>query len=344
MIDLRSDTVTKPTPAMRKAMYDAEVGDDAWGDDPTTNHLQEVVAEKVGKEAALFVPSGTMGNLIALLVHAGWGNAAILGNHSHSFAHEAGGAAAFGGVQLHAVPTNPDGTLDLPDIEGAILPDDLHHAPTRVICLENTHNLMGGCVLSLAFVRQVREVADRHGLALHLDGARVFNAAVFLGLDIKELVEDVDSVMFCLSKGLSAPVGSMLCGSQEFIERSLKVRRMLGGSMRQVGVLAAAGLVALDQMVDRLAEDHVNARRLAEGLATIPGLEATPEMVETNIVMLNVTHPRLTAPSLLERMAQEDVHGYAPGPKRVRLVTHYQVSREDVETAIQRFGTVMAAA
>jgi len=342
MIDLRSDTVTKPTPAMREAMYRAEVGDDVWGDDPTMNRLQEVAAERMGKEAALFVPSGTMGNLVALLTHCSRGDEVILGDHSHTFWYEVGGASALGGIHPHPVPTEPDGTLDLEQMEAAIRPDDIHFPPTRLICLENTHNRAGGRVLRPEYMREVRAIADRHGLAVHLDGARVFNAAVALGVDVRELVRDVDSVMFCLSKGLAAPVGSLLCGTQDFIARARKNRKMLGGGMRQVGVLAAAGLVALEQMVDRLAEDHANARRLAEGIAEIPGIETDLAVVETNIFMADVTHPQLTAYEVVGRMEEKGVLMYAISERRIRFVTHYQVTREDVEKVLVLLREVLA--
>jgi len=343
VIDLRSDTVTKPTPAMREAMYRAEVGDDVWGDDPTVNRLQEVAAERMGKEAALFVPSGTMGNLVALLTHCRRGEEVILGDLSHTFTHEVGGASALGGIVFHPIPTEPDGRLAPERVEAAVRPVDIHFPRTRLICLENTHNRTGGRVLRPDYMRQVRALADRHGLAVHLDGARVFNAAVALGVDVKDLVRDADTVMFCLSKGLAAPVGSLLCGPKEFIAEARRNRKMLGGGMRQVGVLAAAGLVALEQMVDRLAEDHANARRLAEGLADLPGFVVDPSVVETNIFMADVDHPRLTARDIAARMREKGVLLYAIAPRRFRFVTHYHITAEDVDRVLLLLQEVVAA-
>ena len=264
-IDLRSDTVTLPTPAMRQAMAEAEVGDDVYGEDPTVNRLQELAAGLVGKEAGLFVPSGTMSNLTAVLAHCNRGDEVILGNKSHTFLFEGGGISALGGVHSCQIPNQPDGTLALQDIQNAIRPDDIHDPVTRLICLENTHNRCGGVALSPEYTRQVGELARQHDLSLHLDGARLFNAAVVQGVNAKELAGPADSVSICLSKGLSAPVGSVLCGSKEFIQRALRIRKQLGGGMRQAGILAAAGIVALETMVERLAEDHRRAARLAEG-------------------------------------------------------------------------------
>ena len=275
-VDLRSDTVTTPTPAMREAMYSAEVGDDVYGEDPTVNRLQALAAEKTGKEAGLFVTSGTMGNLAAVLAHCDRGDEVILGNLAHTFLFEAGGISALGGVHSHQIPNQPDGTLALDDILAAIRPDDAHFPVTRLICLENTHNRCGGVSLSVEYTRQVGELAHEHGLQVHLDGARLFNAAVAQGVSAAELAGPVDSVTFCLSKGLSAPVGSVLCGSGEFIHRAHRIRKQLGGGMRQAGVLAAAGIVALETMVDRLAEDHARARTLASRLQALPGYGSRP--------------------------------------------------------------------
>lgn len=342
MIDLRSDTVTRPTPAMREAMYRAEVGDDGRGDDPTVKRLEGVAAERLGKEAALFVPSGTMGNLVALLAHCGRGDMVILGDQSHIFRSEGGGASALGSIHPYPVLTQPDGTLAPERIEAAV-GASINFPRVRLVCLENTHNRMGGRVLRPAYIQEVRAIADRHGLAIHLDGARIFNAAVALDVDVQDLVRDADSVTFCLSKGLSAPVGSLVCGTKDFIAQARRNRKVLGGTMRQVGIVAAAGLVALDQMVDRLAEDHANARRLAEGIAETPHLEAHPEVVETNFVMMKVTHPRLTVPGLVERMKREEVLIDVVDPDRIRLVTHYGVTSEDVETVVRLLREVIAA-
>ncbi len=334
MIDLRSDTVTLPTPEMRKAMYEAEVGDDVFGEDPTVNRLQELAAEKMGKEAALFVASGTMGNLVSILTHCGRGDEVILGDWSHTFLYEVGGIAALGGVHPRPVRNQPDGTMALEDIEAAIRPENIHFPRTRLICLENTHNRCGGAVLTPEYTSQVAQLARRYGLKVHLDGARIFNAAIALGVDVKELVKDVDSVMFCLSKGLSAPVGSMVCGSKEFIYEARRIRKMVGGGMRQVGVLAAAGIVALTKMVDRLVEDHENARRLAEGLAELPGIKIDPEKVKTNIVIFEFNHPKMTPKEFTDRLKEEGVLMLPIEGKRIRAVTHYGITAEDIDKAL----------
>ena len=283
-IDLRSDTVTQPTPAMREAMATAQVGDDVFGDDPTINRLQELAASRMGKEAGLFVPSGTMGNLASILAHCTRGDEAILGDKAHTVLYEAGGISALGGVHSRQVANQPDGTLRLEDIEAAIRSDDPHHPISRLVALENTHNRCGGVALTPAYTQAVGELAHQHGLVLHLDGARIFNAAVVQGVTARELAEPADSVTFCLSKGLSAPVGSVICGSREFIYRAHRMRKMLGGGMRQAGILAAAGIVALETMVERLADDHRRARMLAEGLKEIPGIALDPGTPYTNMV------------------------------------------------------------
>ena len=255
-VDLRSDTVTKPTPEMREAMAEAEVGDDVYRDDPTVNRLEALAAEMLGKESAIFVPSGTMGNLLALLVHCQRGDEVIVGDKSHIYLNEAGGMSALGGIQPCPLPNQKDGTLALDDILASIRTEDVHHPITRLICLENTQNICGGVPLTADYTRTVAEVTRENGLALHIDGARIFNAAASLDVDVKELVEPADSVMFCLSKGLVSPIGSMLVGTEKFIARARHLRKMLGGGMRQVGVIAAAGLISLEQMTKRLDEDH----------------------------------------------------------------------------------------
>jgi threonine aldolase len=328
-IDLRSDTVTLPTPAMREAMYRAELGDDVFGEDPTVNRLEALAAERVGKEAALFVASGTMGNLVAILTHCGRGDEAIMGDQCHTFHYEVGGASALGGVHVRTVP-NGEGLPALSDIEAAIRPDDIHDPPTRLLCLENTHNRCGGTVIHPGPFRTVCDLAHRHGIAVHLDGARIFNAALAAGCDVRELTAPADSVMFCLSKGLAAPVGSLLAGSADFILRARKNRKMVGGGMRQAGVLAAAGLVALTQMVARLAEDHANARLLAEGLAAIPGVTIDLRRVQTNIVLFEVADPL----GFVDRLQAEGVLAIYFGGKTIRLVTHYGITRSDVEAAL----------
>jgi threonine aldolase len=338
MIDLRSDTVSHPTPAMRQAMAQARVGDDVYGEDPTVNHLQELAAEMCGKEAGLFVPSGTMGNLIGILAHCQRGDEAILGDKAHTFLYEAGGISALGGVHSRQVCTQPDGTLALTDIEEAIRPDDAHQPITRLITLENTHNRCGGVALSVEYTQAVGTLARKHNLQLHLDGARLFNAAVALHVNAKELAAAADSVTFCLSKGLCAPVGSVLCGSKRFIQRAHRLRKLLGGGMRQAGILAAAGIVALESMVDRLAEDHARAQRLAHGLSQIPGLildEGTPF---TNMIFLSLDDqvPASTR-EVVTRLAEYGVSVGAAGSRRFRLVLHYWIDDSGVEKTIQAF-------
>ena len=334
VIDLRSDTVTLPSPAMREAMYRAELGDDVCGEDPTVNRLEAVAAERTGKEAALFVASGTMGNLVSVLTHCGRGDGIILGDQSHILLNEAAGSAALGGVYLRVVPNQPDGKIDLTQVERAIPEPDIHHANIRVVCLENTHNYCGGAPLELEYMKKVGDLAHSHGMMLHLDGARIFNAATALNLKVADLVAPADSVMFCLSKGLSCPVGSMLCGSSEFISRARRTRKMVGGGMRQAGVLAAAGLVALEQMVDRLAEDHENARVLANGIAEIPGLSLDPATVRTNIVFFDYAATHKPVKQFIQQVDEAGVRMWALGANRVRAVTHYGVDKADIEDAL----------
>jgi threonine aldolase len=341
-IDLRSDTVTLPTPAMRQAMAEAEVGDDVFGEDPTVNRLQQLAAGLVGKEAGLFVPSGTMSNLTAVLAHCNRGDEVILGTKSHTYLLEGGGISALGGVHSCQIPNQPDGRLALEDIQNAIRPDDIHQPPTRLICLENTHNRCGGVALSPDYTRQVGELAHQHGLSLHLDGARLFNAAVVQGVRAKELAGPADSVSICLSKGLSAPVGSVLCGSKEFIQRALRIRKQLGGGMRQAGILAAAGIVALETMVERLADDHRRAARLVDGLRKFPVLQPDPEKPYTNMVFLNLAQSMpLTAREVALRLVERGIKVGVTGPRRFRLVTHYGIEDADIEQTIAAFGEVL---
>jgi threonine aldolase len=340
MIDLRSDTVTLPTPEMRTAMAEAEVGDDVYGEDPTTNRLQELAAERVGKEAGLFVVSGTMGNLTALLSHCGRGDEVILGTKSHTFLYEAGGSASLGGIHHYAVPNQPDGTLDLAEIEAAIRPDNVHAPRTRLICLENTHNRCGGAVLTPEYTAAVGELAHRHGLKVHLDGARVFNAAIALDIDVRELTRSVDSVSFCLSKGLSAPVGAVLCGDASFIHEAHRWRKAVGGGMRQCGILAAAGIVALEQMVDRLAEDHSHASRLAQGIADLPGLAIDSQTVQTDIVIFQVTSDRFSASQWVSALLEHGIQMSAIGPAQIRAVTHYGITALDIETTLATMSAI----
>lgn len=335
IVDLRSDTVTLPTPAMRQAIATAELGDDVFGEDPTVNRLEAMAAERLGKEAALLVMSGTMANLVSVLTHCGRGDEIIVGDKAHIFLDEAGGCSALGGVHSHQVPNQPDGTLALADIEAAVREEDIHFPRSRLICLENTHNMCGGVCLTPDYMRQVRQLADRYGLMIHLDGARIFNAAVALGVDVKALVHDADSVSFCLSKGLAAPIGSLVCGSRDFIQAARRVRKVVGGGTRQAGIIAAAGIVALEQMVDRLAEDHANARLLADGLANMPGITLDATRVQTNLVFFDVAGTSWTAVEFCERLATLGVLMLALGRYTVRAVTHYGIERSDVEHALR---------
>jgi threonine aldolase len=335
-IDLRSDTVTLPTPAMRAAIAAAELGDDVYGEDPTVNRLEALAAERVGKAAAMLVPSGTMGNLCALLAHCGRGDEALLGDESHIFHYEAGGASALGGVVMHPLATTPAGELPLEALTAAVRdPNDEHEALTRLICLENTHNRCGGVVLTPAYMRAVRSFAAERGLALHLDGARVFNAAVALGVDVREITAHVDSVMFCLSKGLAAPVGSLLAGDEAFIRRARRVRKLLGGGMRQAGVIAAAGIVALEEMIGRLAEDHANARLLAEGLATLPGIAIDLATVQTDIVIFRLADPAWSPATFTRALAERGLLIGEIGRGYLRAVTHYGITSGDIEDALE---------
>jgi len=339
-IDLRSDTVTQPTPEMREAMYKAELGDDVFGDDPTVNRLEEMSAAKMGKEAAVFVASGTMGNLVSLLTHCGRGEEVIVGDQAHIFRYEAGGSSALGGIAQFQIPNNPDGTLPLDKVEAAIRGGDQHEPRTKLIALENTHNRCGGTILTPEYMNEVRALANRHGLRVHLDGARIFNASVALGIDVKELTQYADSVTFCLSKGLSAPVGSVICGPKDFIAEARRNRKRLGGGMRQAGVLAAAGIVALEKMIDRLADDHANARRLAEGLADTPGYIVDVDHVQTNIIFFELEPGvKVSGDVVTQRMLEHQVKLISPGIhfRRFRAVTHAWVDRADIDHTLLAF-------
>jgi threonine aldolase len=343
-VDLRSDTVTKPTPEMREAMAEAEVGDDVYMDDPTVNKLQEKAAEMLGKEDSLFVPSGTMGNLLALLVHCQRGDEVIVGEKSHIYMNEAGGMSALGGIHPHPVMNQIDGTLALDDILASIQTEDVHHTITRLICLENTQNVCGGVALSVEYTQAVGKIAQENNLSLHIDGARIFNAATVQNVLVKKLVEPADSVMFCLSKGLAAPVGSMVVGSQKFISRARHLRKMLGGGMRQVGVLAAAGLIALEKMSTRLGQDHARAKKLSDGLKQVSGLVLdTAEGISTNMVYFDLADEiKLSVNQIMEEMKKRGVLVDWAGPRRFRLVTHYWVDDAGVEKTLTALKEVLS--
>jgi threonine aldolase len=331
MIDLRSDTITLPTPEMRRAVFEAELGDDVYGEDPSVNRLQEMAAAMVGKEAALLVASGTMGNQIAVLAHCRPGTEVIMEADSHIYYYEAAAASVFAGVQPRPLP-GKRGSLPADLVEWAIREDDIHLPPTSLICLENTHNRAGGTVVPLADMQAVYEVACRHNLPVHLDGARIFNAAVASGRAASEYTAVTTSVQFCLSKGLGAPVGSILAGTKSFIDESRRWRKRLGGGMRQAGIFAAAGIVALETMVERLAEDHANARLLAEGLADLDGIEFNPGDVETNIVIVRPT--KMSIGQLGGELEKRGILTVVIEPDRVRFTTNKEVSRSDIEKTI----------
>lgn len=343
-IDFRSDTVTWPTSEMVEAMAQARLGDDVYKEDPTINALQEKAADMLGKEAALFVPSGTMGNLTAILSHAGRGSQAIVGIDTHSFIDEAGGMAVLGGVVPNPLPTDHMGRMDLEAIEDAISPDDPHNARTRIILLENSYGDRGGYPIPLDYFSAVRQIADRHNLRVHLDGARFFNAVTALGIEAKAMAATVDSVSFCLSKGLCAPVGSLVCGSADFIYYVERNRKILGGGMRQAGILAAAGLVALECMVERLVEDHKNARLLAEGLAKIPGVIINPDQFKTNIIFFSLAEdvPYTTQEVAARCRKEGNVWFGTRGKRSFRAVTHYWVGLAEVKQFIEVLRHVLA--
>ncbi|MEE8541247.1 MAG: low-specificity L-threonine aldolase [Desulfobacterales bacterium] len=342
IVDLRSDTMTQPTDSMRRAMADAKVGDDVFGEDPSINRIEKLAAERMNKEAALYVASGTMANIVSLMTHCQRGDEMIVGDQAHIFSAEQGGSAALAGIHPRTLPNTVDGKIDLDHIVNAIRPDDPHCPRTRLIVLENTHNHCNGSPLEVDYVQSVGNIARKHNLKTHVDGARIFNAAIALGVEVSELVAPVDSVSFCLSKGLAAPVGSLVCGTNEFIARTRRARKVLGGGMRQAGVLAAAGIVALTEMVDRLAQDHANARNLAQGLAEISAILIDPAKVMTNIVFFEMGPQKKTSADLVERLGAEGIKILKEGPHKYRAVTHYHVTTDDIGFALDRFKKVLS--
>jgi threonine aldolase len=329
VVDLRSDTVTRPTPEMRRAMAEAEVGDDVFGEDPTVNRLEAMAAERLGKEAGLFVVSGTMGNQVCLMSHTQRGEEIILDEGSHIFNYEVAALAVLSAVQPRTLRGH-SGILDPEEIRQAIRAPNIHVPRTALVCLESSHNRGGGAVYPLETFREIRKIASTHGLAVHLDGARLFNACVATGVSAAETAAQADSVTFCLSKGLGAPVGSLVVGTRPFIDRARRARKTLGGGMRQAGILAAAGIVALETMVDRLREDHENARILAEGLAALPGIQIDPARVQTNIVIFRVERPDLDAPGLILKLAEQGIKAFHISPQAIRMVTHKDVDRNGI--------------
>ncbi len=333
MIDLRSDTVTLPTEEMLEAIRNAELGDDVYKEDPTVNRLEEMAAKKMGKEDALLVPSGTMANLVSVMSNTKRGDCVILEAESHMYWYEVGGLSAIAGLLPWPVKGNM-GVLDPMDVEAAVRPRNIYFPETTLVCIENTHNRAGGTIVTPAQIEALRKVAEKYGLTLYMDGARIFNAAVALKIDVRELARHVDNLMFCLSKGLSCPVGSVIVGDSEFIERAEKVRKMLGGGMRQAGIIAAPGIIALEKMVDRLEEDHVNARLLAEGLAKVEGLYVDLSRVQTNIVLVDVSGLGIDANTFIEKLKERRVLASYHSRSIVRMVTHRGIEREDVEKTL----------
>ena len=344
-IDLRSDTVTEPTPEMRVAMAEAEVGDDVFGDDPTVRKLEAMAAEVMGKEAAVFVASGTMGNLAAVMSHCQRGDEIILGDASHTYLYEAGGVAALAGVHPRPVSNEPDGTISIEHVRGAIRPDDEHFPITRLVVIENTQNSRGGAVIAPSYVDELAKLAQETGLFLHIDGARIFNAAAALGVEAGDLVGPSDSVTFCLSKGLCAPVGSVLCGSGDFIRRARRARKQLGGGMRQAGILAAAGIVALDTMVARLVEDHARAGRLASGLEYIDGIHLEQNPPPSNMIYIRLDESvPFTTDYVIRELASDRIKLAARDSRRMRLVVHYWIDDQAVEKVVSGFQRLVEAA
>ncbi|HAI20384.1 MAG TPA: low specificity L-threonine aldolase [Clostridiales bacterium UBA8153] len=341
IIDLRSDTVTLPTPAMREAMYRAEVGDAGYGEDPTINRLEELAATITGKEAAMFVPSGTMGNCLSVLAHTCRGDEVILESESHIYFNEVAGMAALGSVQARTVPGRR-GVLDPGQVEAAVRPQNVHFPRTSLLCVENTHNRGGGTVTPLATLAELYRVAHRNGMCVHMDGARVFNAATYLGVPVAEVVRHTDSVMFCLSKGLAAPVGSMVAGPAGWMAEARRYRKMLGGGMRQAGILAAAGLVALTTMTGRLHQDHELAKKLAVDLSRLPGIQVDLDAVQTNIIFVDVAAARKDAKSVCAALAEQGVRCNPAAATRIRLVTHKDIAAEDIDVAVEAFAKALS--
>ena len=342
-IELRSDTFTRPSEAMRRAMYEAEVGDEVWDEDPTVDRLEARSAELTGKEAGLFVASGTQGNLLALLSHTRPGDEVVLGDQSHIFTAETAGGAVIGGLQYRSLPNRDDGRLRLEEVRAAIRSgEDVHIPPTGLVALENTHNKCGGAVLPVTEVAAVAEVTHEAGIPMHIDGARIFNAAVALGVPARDLAAPADSITFCLSKGLGAPVGSVLNGRADFIVRARKWRKMLGGGMRQAGILAAAGLYALERNIDRLAEDHANARALAEGLAAIPGISVDPERVESNIVFFDIAGTGIGPAEFVARLREEGIR-LSSSTTTFRALTSLEVTRADIDYTLDAINRLVGS-
>jgi len=345
IIDLRSDTVTLPTDEMRQAIINAKLGDDVFREDPTVNELEDKAANIMGKESGLLVPSGTMGNLVSILTHCDRGTEILLGDKSHTFYYEAGGISAFGGIHSRQLTNQPDGTIRINDIQSAIRIDNVHFPKTSAITLENTHNLCNGSPLSSEYIKEVAHIAQKNDMKLHIDGARIFNAAVSLNIDVKDLVSDADSVTFCLSKGLSAPIGSIICGSEEFIFHARRNRKALGGGMRQAGIIAAPGIISLGKMIDLIKIDHENVQLLAEGISNIEGLYVDRENIKSNILYFDIEKNRTRSAELASQTANKNQYPFdillgnvfflEISPSCFRLVTHYGITVEDIENTLK---------
>ena len=336
-IDLRSDTVTLPTNEMLEAISKAELGDDVFQEDPTVNKLEHLAAKTFNKESAIFMPSGTMANLVAVLTHCHRGDEVILGDQSHTFLYEAGGISSFGGVHSRQIKNYNDGTMSFEDIKNSIRKKDVHFPPSRLVCLENTHNRCFGMPLDINYINKVSEIVKNNSMMLHVDGARIFNAASALNKSVAELTSEVDSVSFCLSKGLSAPSGSLLCGKKEFIEKARFNRKALGGGMRQSGILAAAGIVALNEMPKKIIKDHQNASTLAKGLNAISGISIDLEKVKTNIIYFKLDQSKIDSVTLINSMLKKNIKFFELGPNWFRLVTHTGINEEDIEHVLIQF-------
>ena len=342
MIDFRSDTITRPTPEMRQVMAQAEVGDDVFGDDPTVNRLQEMISEMCGKQAALFVPSGTMGNQVSLKTHTVPGDEIIVERNAHIFNYECGSPGMLSGVQVYPIEGHK-GVITAEQIAAAIRPDNIHHPTTRLICLENTHNRAGGTIFPLAEIQRIHALAREHNIALHLDGARLWNASVATGIPLKEYCRYFDSVQLCFSKGLGAPIGSIIVGDADFIERARYFRKAFGGGMRQVGILAAGAMYAVEHHFQRLAEDHRRARRLAEAIAELPGISIDLDTVQTNIVIFDLSKAPLSAEEFVQKLRDQHILMIHFGAAKIRAVTHLHITDEDIETTISAMHRILTS-
>jgi len=345
IIDLRSDTVTLPSDEMRKTIASSKLGDDVFGEDPCVNKLEQKAALIMGKEGGLLVPSGTMGNLVSILVHCQRGTEIILGDKAHTFVYEAGGISAFGGVHSRQLTNQADGTIDIDEVISSIRTDNFHFPKTSAITIENTHNLCNGSPLTSEYTRAISEIAHNNDLKLHIDGARIFNAAIAINIDVNELVKDADSVTFCLSKGLAAPIGSIICGSEKFIYHARRIRKALGGGMRQAGIIASAGMYSLDNMLEQIREDHKNTTRLAEGINKIEGLSIDRENIKSNILYFDIEKGAKRCEELARQtknieiypfeIALDNIRFFESRPSRFRLVTHYGITRDDIEKTLE---------